>query len=91
MSRASASRRQIVGRSNANLRWAFEPDRTAATAPARRALEDRFASLVDPDLKLSPAERGRRIKNLKSAHYAMLGLKSGEARRARAAGKKATG
>jgi hypothetical protein len=85
-----ASRRQIIARTNAHLRWAFEPDRSAATAAARQAFQDRFEVFVDPDGALEPTERAKRAKNLRSAHYALMGLRSGEAHRARAGQKKAT-
>jgi hypothetical protein len=84
-----ATRQQIVGRANANLKWAFCPDRTEATAKARAAFQDKFEFFVDPDGLLSPQERAKRAKNLRSAHYTMMGLRSGESRRAKAAGKPA--
>jgi hypothetical protein len=89
MSRAtSSSRRQSVARANANLRWAFCEDRSEATAAARQAFQDRFEYFVDPECLLSPQERAKRARNLRSAHFALMGLKSGEARRARAGQKK---
>ncbi len=68
----------------ADRRWAFEPDRAAATAPARKAFNDRFERLVDPEGKLSPQERAKRAVNLRRAHFRSLALASAEARRARA-------
>lgn len=64
-----------------NTRWAFEPDRTAATQAARTAFMQRFERQVDPDGLLSPAERARRAENLRRAHFARLALKSAESRR----------
>lgn len=65
----------------ANTRWAHEPDRTAATQPARAAFEQRFLDEVDPERKLRPAERARRAENAKKAYFHRLALKSAQARR----------
>ena len=64
----------------ANTRWAHEPDRTAATAPARDALEARFERQVDPDGILPPDERAKRARNAKKAYYQALAIKSAKAR-----------
>lgn len=64
----------------AHARWAKEGDRTAATAPARRALHDRIASEVDPDNSLDPMERARRVDSAVRAHMLRLSLKSSKAR-----------
>ena len=64
----------------ANTRWAHEPDRSAATAPARTALQDRFERDVDPDGTLPPAERAKRVTNAKRAYYQSLAIKSAQAR-----------
>lgn len=65
----------------ANTRWAHEPDRVAATRPAREAFEERFLAEVDPDGKLAPAERARRAANAKKAYFHRLALKSAQSRR----------
>lgn len=65
----------------ANTRWAHEPDRSAATLPARAAFEERFALEVDPDGTLAPAERARRAANARTAYFHRLALKSAQARR----------
>jgi hypothetical protein len=65
----------------ANTRWAHEPDRSAATAPARAALEDKFAREVDPEGILPPAERAKRAANARRAFYQRLAIKSAQARR----------
>jgi hypothetical protein len=65
----------------ANKRWAFEPDRTAATAPARQAREAWFDDQVDPDRVLAPDERAKRVANFKQAYYRRLALLSAQARR----------
>lgn len=65
----------------ADRRWAFEPDRTAATAAGRKAFLDRFEREVDPEGKLSPEERSKRAKNLRRAHFRALAIKSAAARR----------
>jgi hypothetical protein len=52
------------GRIGAYESWAHTEDRTARTAPARRAMLEKFERAVDPDGKLTPAERGqaRRVR-----------------------------
>ena len=58
-----------------HMRWAFEEDRIAATDKARAVFEDRFEREVDPEGRLSPAERARRARSLRSAHFARLAAK----------------
>lgn len=64
----------------ANTRWAHEPDRTAATKPARAAFEQRFFDEVDPEGALPPDVRARRAENAKRAYFHRLALKSAQAR-----------
>lgn len=66
---SNPSDRTLIARLAALERWAREPDRSAATAAARRALDDRYlaqARTLHPDLP----ERELRIRaeNLRSAH-----------------------
>jgi hypothetical protein len=53
-----------TGTEAALRRWAYEPDRVAATQAARDARRARYAALVDPNGQLDRAERERRIDNL---------------------------
>lgn len=64
-----------------HTRWAHEPDRSAATAPARAGLQARFERQVDPDGVLDPAERAKRAESARKAFYADLTRKSIAARR----------
>ena len=73
-----SSAASLLGRIGANTKWANTTDRTAATAPARAALEQKFLDQADGD-PVRPA-------NLRKAHYQRLALKSVQARRARKAG-----
>ena len=82
----SPAERTIRAQIAAHERWAKTPDRSAATAPARRGLEAKFEREVDPDGRLSPAERAKRVENARKAYYARLALKSAEARRRKAGG-----
>ncbi len=77
--------RSLVGRIAANTRWSSCTDRTAATAPARRAFDQRFELQVDPDGTLPPAERAFRAEHARKAHFARLALKSAQSRRKAAA------
>jgi hypothetical protein len=53
-----------TGTEAALRRWAFEPDRRAATQAARDAQRRRYAVQVDPDGVLDEDDRDRRIDNL---------------------------
>jgi len=76
--------RVLRARIAAGERWAKERDRSAATAPARAAFNDRFERQVDPDRTLAPAERHCRAESARKAYFARLALRSAQARRARA-------
>lgn len=77
----SHAERAMRGRLGAHTRWAKEIDRTAATAPARRALLERFEREVDPDGTLDPAERQKRAESARKAFYTRMALKSAQSRR----------
>lgn len=70
---ASAARRRLAGKIGAQTSWANTTDRTARTAPARSAFDQKFLDQADGD----PV----RAAHLKKAHFARLALKSAEARR----------
>jgi hypothetical protein len=53
------------------------PGRAAATA----SLNARLLAEIDPENQLSEAERERRLRYARKAHYARLALKSAKARR----------
>ncbi|GLI00323.1 hypothetical protein [Phytohabitans aurantiacus] len=76
----------LVGQYAAHIKWAGCDDRPAATAAARKAFLDRFEKLVDPDGKLSPAERAQRAEHARKAYFINLARKSAKARAARKAG-----
>jgi hypothetical protein len=75
--------RVLIARLGAFERWKQCGDTTAATAPARQGLADRFVREVDPQGVLDPAERARRAESARKAFYIRLALKSAQARRAR--------
>ncbi len=64
-----------------NTRWAHEPDRTAATSPGRAAFMRRFEDDVDPERKLSSADRARRADSARRAYFMRLAIKSADSRR----------
>ncbi len=70
----------------AHKSWAQTEDRTARTAPARKAAMDRFAQQVDPDGTLAPAERAKRAAHARRAYMLDLAARSAEVRRERARG-----
>jgi hypothetical protein len=79
-----ANERTAAARLAANTRWAYEPDRTAATAAARAKQQQLREDAVDPNHELSPQERARRAENLHRARMQRMALKSAQARRRRA-------
>jgi hypothetical protein len=70
--------RSLRGQVGAHTSWANTTDRTARTANARKALEDKFLAEADGDPK--------RAESLRRAYYARLALKSAQARRRRGGG-----
>ena len=77
------SERVLRARVGAYMSWATTSDRTARTAPARKAALERFERQVDPDGTLPPQERALRAEAARKAYFTQLGLKSAAARRAR--------
>lgn len=67
----------LWGSLGAHLSWGKTTDRSARTAPARRAAEQRFLDLAEGD----PV----RAEHLRKAHYKMMAMRSVAARRARKA------
>jgi hypothetical protein len=77
------SDRSTRARLAAHERWAREPDRTAATEPARQAIEDRFhaaAWALHPNG--DPEKIARAVENLRSA----AAIRAARARWSKAAG-----
>jgi len=70
--------RSQTGRLGAHVSWANTKDRTARTAPARAALDQKFLDQADGD----PV----RASHLRKAYFQRLSLKSAQARRARSGG-----
>jgi hypothetical protein len=80
------SERTLRAQLAANTGWAFTEDRSARTAPARRAAFAKFEQAVDPDGVLPAEERARRAENLRRAHLQQMALRSAKVRRLRKAG-----
>lgn len=70
---ATESERKLHAQIAAHESWAATPDRSARTAPARRALDQKFLDAADGD----PI----RAEHLRAAHFKRLALKSAQARR----------
>lgn len=68
-----ASERSLAASIAAHESWAHTPDRTERTAPARRALDQKFLDAADGD----PV----RAAHLRRAYFQRLALKSAQARR----------
>jgi hypothetical protein len=80
------SDRSQIGKIGAYTKWSQTKDRTAATAPARAALEKKFEDAVDPNRELTQAERAKRVEYARKLYYTRLARKSAQARRRRAGG-----
>ena len=65
-------------------RWAREPNRTAATAPARDGFTRKLEHQADPEQVLPPHERARRAEQLRQAHMERMAQAASRARRRRA-------
>lgn len=63
----------LVASIAAHMSWANTEDRSARTAPARRALDQKFLTEAGGD--------PRRAEHLKKAHFQRLALKSAQSRR----------
>lgn len=83
---STPAERSLMARIASNTSWANTADRSARTAPARRAFLDRFERQVDPDGTLPPAERARRAESARKAHFQRMARASARARRRRAGG-----
>lgn len=70
-----SSERSLRGRLGAYTLHA-RYDARETTAPARRALLQRFEDEVDPERKLPEAERARRAEAARKAYMTRLALKS---------------
>jgi hypothetical protein len=72
------SERTLRAQIAAHESWANTEDRSARTANARRALDEKFLAEAGGD--------PQRAESLRKAYYARLALKSAQARRNRARG-----
>lgn len=72
--------RSIRGRIAANIRWANEPDRLAATKPGRDAAFQKLLDEVDPERTLPEVERLKRARNAQKAHLERVRLAASRAR-----------
>jgi hypothetical protein len=70
------AQKSLRGKMAVETSWANTEDRSARTAKARRALEDKFLAEAGGD----PVK----AEHLRKAHYARVALKSSQARRRRA-------
>jgi hypothetical protein len=74
------AQRSLLARAAAHASWAKTTDRTARTAPARRAALARFERQVDPEGVLEPHERQRLAESARRSYFHYLALRSSRAR-----------
>lgn len=75
------SDRILISSIAAHTRWSREPDRSAATAPARKAALERFERQVDPEGTLPAAIRAKMADNARRAYFLNLARLSAASRR----------
>jgi hypothetical protein len=75
--------RLMIARIAAADRWAQEPDRAAATAPARAGLRAKFEREVDPDGTLPADVLAERVAHLQHAHMLRMSRAAAAKRRQR--------
>ena len=69
------------GSIGAHIQWSQCEDRTARTANARKAANDRFLDQVDPQRTLPPQERAKRAENARRAHMKRMARRSVQVRK----------
>lgn len=80
-SQLTPEQRTLRARLAAEESWARTQDRSARTAAARKAMEDRWVREARERFGDLPAdELARRAEHLKRAHFTRLALKSSQAR-----------
>lgn len=81
-------KRSVIAALGAHESWANTPDRAARTAPARKAMLDRFEQQIrDAHPDLTEAEVAVRAEHARKAYFLRLALASAKARKAKAARK----
>ncbi len=90
MAARTPAQRALIARLAAHESWANTADRSARTAPARRAMLGRFERQVDPDGVLPSAERARRAEHARKAYFTRLALRSAQARKRRPSSSRVT-
>lgn len=74
------SQRSQQARLAADRSWAYTVVPAERTAPARKALLERFEHQVDPERTLRPQQRKRMAESAKKAYFRGLALKSSRRR-----------
>ena len=77
----TAAERSMRAALASNISWANTEDRAARTEHGRQAHWEKYERQVDPENKLTPAERHKRAENAYKAHFQRMALKSAKARR----------
>jgi hypothetical protein len=82
----NATQRTMRAQKAAHTMWAGVENRTARTAAARRAAEDRFTKQVQDQFpNMRSAEVAKRAESLRRAYFVGLAMKSAQSRAAKAA------
>lgn len=89
MAHSDPARRKQIASLAAHVSWAKTAHRAERMSPANRAREQRFEAEVDPDGVMDPADRARAAESARKAYYRRLSMSGVEARRAKAAAKRA--
>jgi hypothetical protein len=81
--------RRLLASYASNMMWAKCENRSARTLTARQAFLEKLERQVDPSDSLPAEERAKRVKNLQQAHMQKMALRASQARRVKAAARRA--
>lgn len=79
----TSNERSLQGKLAAHTSWAQTENRSARTLPARQKFYESFERKVDPEGRMSPADRAKAAESARKAFYTQMALKSAKARRRR--------
>lgn len=81
MAAADPQRRRRAASLAANISWARTDSRAERTAAARRALQAKWETEVDPEGVMAPADRTKAAQAARRAYYQRLSRKGNDAQR----------
>jgi len=77
------AQRALRARLASHESWKQTPSRRARAKPGFDGLRARIAAEVDPEGRMTPADREKAIKNAVSAHFSRLAMKAAASRKSK--------